>query len=312
MFKVLPVQDFSICLRCQYRLNLKPSLRTIRRRQIQASSSSVSRLRTFTSCSKARREDGQIAYTDDNTSSQSRVRYERVDERYYRSSREPPLKTALGVDSLGEPAEVLVMQKFPRAARNLGVIFTEEPLLPLPPSLEGTSEALLHGINAERGIADIEHVCTNIDCVRDTFLESRGDRGRDISLEDFDELVSRLLAGFEKKHLAEYWRRSLSTSTADALNLRYPYSSALFARSEWIPSTTSEQHAQAPPLMKKDDIQRGSTHGPLSLLDRGKQWHAENIIQRCWGLYREHVDGVGEVTLRLQQTYLELILNHGR
>ena len=79
-----------------------------------------------------------------------------MDKDTLRSIRQPPSKAPLSVESMGEPAEVLVIRRPPRAASNLGVIFTEEPLQPLPPSLEGTSDALLHGIDAERGIADIE------------------------------------------------------------------------------------------------------------------------------------------------------------
>ena len=311
MFKLAPAgQDFSICLRCRDRFNLSKSVRTSRRLPLQTTSHPSYHLRSFTSHGRLRQENTQKAYTEETSPLRTAHRYEEKNTRSARH-RPPPPKSPLSVESMGEPAEVLVLRNTPQAAKNIGVIFTEESGKSFPTSLEGSAEALLDGIDKERGIVDLDQVCFNIDCIRDAFMENRRGRLAPLSVEEYNEILSKLLGGFEKKHLAEYWRRSGSKANTDALNLRFPYSSALFARSAWTPGTTSLEYAKAPPLMDAGNIQKGATRGRLSLRDRGKQWHAENILQRCWGLNREQVDTVGELSLRLQQKHLELLLNHG-
>ena len=312
MFKLASAgHDFTICLRCRYRLNLGKSVHPSRRRPLHNTSHPSSHLRLFTSQRRLLQGNTQKAYTEDSSLPRSSFRYGENNARSVKH-RPPPPKTPLGVESMGEPAQVLVLRNMPQAAKNMGVIFTEDPEMPFPTSLEGSSEALLDGIDKERGIIDLDQVCMNIDRMRDAFMESHRETLATLSIEAYDEILSSLLAGFDKKHLAEYWRRSGSKVNIDPLNLRFPYSSALFARSAWMPGTTSLEDVKAPPLMDADNIQKGATQGRLSLIDRGKQWHAENILQRCWGLHRDQVDSVGELSLRLQQTHLELLLNHGR
>lgn len=358
MFKLAPAgQDFSICLRCQYRLNLRKQFPRSQRRPLRNTSHPSSR-RPFTSDSKPSHDDAQnthaneehppipfIRYEEynaqsvtyrypllkpslgvdsrshhDNTqntdlneghSPQPFVRYEEHDGKPVRY-RPPPPKTPLGVDSMGEPAEVLVLRSPPQAARNVGVLFTEEPAKPLPRTVDGSSQALLDGIDKERGIVDLDQACLNIDRIRDAFMESLQFPPRALPADKYNELLSKLMAGFEKKHLAAYWRRSGSETNADALNLHFPYSSTLFARSAWTPNITSLTQAKAPALKVASDNETGSTFGRLSLQDRGKPWHGENILQKCWGLYREQVDTTGQISLRMQETHLQLILDHRR
>lgn len=322
MFKRAPAgQDFSICLQCQFRLNLRRSSPTSSRRQQRRPLAAAfhhhpsSRLRPFTSDSSPRYGDDEQPHvsTDDATSPPPPhfSRYEGGSHARPIRYRPPPPKTPLGVDSMGEPAEVLVLHKPPQAARNMGVIFTEEPEHPFPTTLEGSSEALLDGIDQERGIVDLDQACANIDRVRDAFMMvSRQGNPATLAPDEYDELVSKLLAGFDKKHLAAYWRRSGSKANTDALNLHFPYSSTLFARSAWTPGLTSLEQAKAPPLKEASEIQAEATLGRLSLPEHGKKWYAENILQKCWGLHQEQVDATGEMILRLQETHLQLLLNH--
>ena len=302
-------QDFSVCLRCQSRQSLKRSGRPRRRHQIEG----TTRPRAFTSGVGQRQEDSQIVHEDSASLPQSNIRYVSPKHDTPGTFRPPP-KLPLGVDSLGKPAEVLVMGKKSRAMKNLGVIFTNEKLTPLPPALESGSEALLHEMDSTRGIPDLDHVCANIDSVRIDFLKSRQRIGQELSAEEYHELLSRLLKGFQKKHLLEYWQRRQSTIVVDALNLSVPYSSTLLARTEWYSGGLlglDKRKTSAPPLKGTGDVQETSVPRGL-LISKGRQWHAENIIRSCWGLQKDLDGKTGELAVRLKPTHMKLLLGHGK
>ena len=312
MLKLAPVtQDFSICLRCQSRLALGKTVRGTRRHRLQNAPTS----RSFTCYSTLNQDGASVAHTDERAKRDSIITYTTSEDgRLPERPRGPPPKAPLGVDSMGEPAEVLVLRNARREAKTLGVLYTETRQKPLPTSLGGTSEALLKGIDVERGMIDADQVCSNLDRIKEAFMESRGFSGNILSATDYAELLSKLQAGFDKKHLAEYWRRSQPTINADALNLYYPYTSMTFARSAWNPEITSLEHTHAPSLARSTEHERQIDETKkLRGSDRGKQWHAENIIQRSWGLHREQKGNeVGEVSLRLKHTHLDLLLNHSK
>lgn len=312
MYKLAPAgQELLVCLRCQHRLNLRKSTSASRHRLLAVTSRPISDHRQFASEPRPRLEDEQQARTDNTSPPEPAFEYGEKRTKPFRY-RPPPPKTPLGMESLGEPAEVIVLQKPPQAARNLGVIFTEEAEKPLPTTLEGSPDSFLDGIEKERGIIGLDQACQNIDHIKDDFMENHRKRGAPMRLEsdEFSGLILKLLVGFEKKHLAAYWARSGSTANTDALNLHFPYSSTLFSRSAWTSDVSTLHKARAPPLKVADQDQVGSTIGRLSLPDRGKEWYAQNIVEKVWRIQQEKEDANGKIIMRLQGTHLQLLLSH--
>ena len=312
MYKLAPAgQELLVCLRCQHRLNLRNSPPATGRPLLAVTSRPSSHIRQFASDPRPRSEEEQQARTNNTSSPEPAFEYGEKRTKPFRY-RPPPPKTPLGMESLGEPAEVIVLQKPPQAARNLGVIFTEEAEKPLPTILEGSPDSFLDGIEKERGIIGLDQACQNIDHIKDEIMETYRKREAPMRLasDQFSGLILKLLAGFEKKHLAAYWARSGSTANTDALNLHFPYSSTLFSRSAWTSEVSNLDKARTPPLKVADRDQVGYAMGGLSLSDRGKEWYARNIVENVWRIQQEKEDATGEFIMRLQATHLQLLLNH--
>ena len=304
-------QEFSICLRCESRLSWKRSCRSSRRPQFRAARQS----RVFASGAGQRRESAQAEHKEESLLTTPPIRYEPSTKSHRHGAFRPPSKESLGVESLGAPAEVLVVRKSLQAKQDMGAIFfTKESSRPLPPALEDSPDALLNGIEASRGTVDIDQVCVNIESVRDGFLESQGSKERYVAAEEYDKLLSRLSGGFQKMHLAEYWRRSCSELSVDALDLHFPYRSTLLARTEWRSEILPDEKDSPPSLMDRNDVPKISRQPSASFINNAKKSLAERIIQKCWGFQKkfdDEQDGkLGEMVMRLPHEHLRLLLVH--
>lgn len=230
----------------------------------------------------------------------------------------PQRKDSLGVDVLGEPAEVLVLQDMlEHEKHNHGAIWNPS----LGSNKDRTEEVLssldmLGEIEGEQGLVDADQVFRNIENVRATW-EARSKLSSSlVTVEDCKGLTSLLMNGFTVKQLAAYLKRTSSPSNSDLMDLQVEYSGKLYARSCWIPGTTSMEQVRGPKLMEpaKDAEEPGavvqtkperqSLHKP-TLVDR--------ILRYCWQVTPKRDEtSLGELNIRMQWMHLHLIMNHSK
>lgn len=349
MFKLTPtVQDASICLRCQYRglskkrprsrlssplkigqqLRLFTSPPGLRQEQARApvtsagdSPEDASKIRYCRSRSDGENSFGHDIQGDRNVQTPLRIRYEPVgldvgDNPRIPRTLYPHSKNSLGVDSLGKPADVLIIPSAkPRGAR-AKALWSESSRKNPPPSAATSPAELLDEIHGEVGIINEDKACGNIDSVRNSWLEAHQNEPSAVPAADYDALASKLRAGFTVKQLRSYLEQPEWSQIMDASDLYHSCSTSLYARSGWTAGKTPLTELRAPKISKTTSgniAVQGSRSETLVAGKLQKNRLADLIVQRCWHIRRESEDAVlGEVDLRLQKIHFDLILNHSR
>lgn len=318
MFKFISAaQDYSICLRCQYRLSLRQGYRPDRRRPKEH----PQQRRRFTSGPDLRQEQSSThhAATDNGNLERAPIRYyteELHPSQIYRHGNEPPTKDSLGLNVLGEPAEVLILRdkhnQF-RVGSNLARVHVSGP--DKNPAQEPiSSSGMLEEMDAERGIVDIDDVYNNIENVRHSWAaRTKGD----ITGVAYKDLVSRLQEGFTKQQLGAYLDRAWRNPIADVFNLNVEYSNNLYARSSWQPVGHTLIRKSKAPKMTYNMSEEGFNEKDVSGTERrhgiSKDDLVEQILRQCWNVTPKFQEfRLGELDLRLQKLHLNLILNHSK
>lgn len=320
------VQEVSICLRCQYRMSLGS-----RPRVEQQRSPKPKHHRQFILGRRLRQE--QELFRDDNASGGALDRpiitYEHVEpaepalKSGFRRLFRYPLqsKDSLGVSSLGQPAEVLILRddgqerdKSEKAAMKLQSLQSEDS-----PSTELLSSAnLVEEIDGERGIVDVYQVCQNINTVKETWARKHNillhAAGSVVTRIQFEELVSKLYDGFTTSQLGAYWEKKENREPADPLDLHDEFSSSLYARSAWSTGITDLWRIKAPEIgvafQDRSNVELG-TRKWTQKLPPHKRTLAERIVRDCWQVRRQDIESsLGEMDIRLDPIHLELIVNH--
>jgi len=321
MFKLPPVaQDLSICLRCQHRLSLQ---RGARRPGSQHPTRSPQHVRRFASGRSLREE--QVLFDDiatyDSTIGPPITKYKPEDRphRYHGQRRlYPQRKDSLGIDVLGEPAEVLVLRdRQDLENHNAGVIWNPSRGPDSSLTAEAFSSlAMLGEIEGERGLVDTDQVCENIENLKAVWEANSKNKSGVVTGADYTTLTSQLLNGFTVKQLAAYLQRTRRSAHVDPMYLRVEYSGKLYARSNWRPGTTSMEQVKAPKLMKsvKDGgPQEEAAHEKPENNRLHKPTLVNKILSHRWQVKPKHdEDTVGELNIRLQWMHLNLIMNHSK
>lgn len=317
MFKLIPTaQDFSICLRCQYRLGLRQGTLSGRRH------SAVYRkqLRRFTSGSSLRQEQSSShnATADNGNPERAPIRYyteELPPNQKYRHGNEPSTKDRLGLNVLGEPAEVLIL----RDRENRFQLDTAMPRVRAsgpdrnPAQETISSSEMLKKMDAERGIIDIDEVCKNIESVGASWVaRTKGS----ITGVAYKDLVSRLQEGFTKQQLGAYLDRAGKDSGADVFDLKVEISNNLYARSSWqIVGDTPPRKSKAPRIAdnRPEEVSKEEVLGKERGQGSSKEALVTRILRQCWNITpRFQKSSLGELDIRLKKLHLDLILNHSR
>ena len=316
MFKFIPgTQGSSICLRCQCRLSARQKSRSSRRLHVQH----PQQLRRFTSGPSLGQEQQsfQDAATDEGTIERAPIRYCFEDGGPKRSSR--PTKNSLGLDVLGEPAEVLVLRD--RQFRvddviSMGRIRATGPdRNPVQAVQEPTSSSgLMEKMAAERGIVGIDEVCNNIEKVKASWVESTEG---DVTGLSYHDLVTRLCEGFTKQQLAAYLTMNDKNPVADVFDLSVEISKSLYSRSSWQPvGETAAQQSKAPKLADKipyEDSNTAEDPGKQYGQGRKKEALVQRLLKRCWNISPRFQDSViGELDMRVPESHLNLLVNHSK
>ena len=312
MFKLIPVaKDFSICLRCQYRLSLRGRPRSTGQRPAEH----PQQHRRFTSGPSLRQQQISSSYDasiDNGNLERAPIRYYteglRPNQKYIHGN-EAPTKDSLGLNVLGEPAEVLILRDKENRFRldsNVASIRASGP--DKNPAQESISSAeMLEEMDAERGTVDIDDVCKNIESVRESWAT---ETGGSVTGAAYKDLVSRLREGFTKQQLGAYFDRAGKDQAADVFDLNVESSNNLYARSSWqLLGVTPVRKSKAPRIADPNEEvpEKEPGQGP------SKDVLVKRILRYRWKITpRSQESSLGELDLRLQKLHLDLILKHSK
>lgn len=318
MFKLLPaVQDFSVCLRCQYRLGLRQGARSGSRRP----TGYPQQLRRFTSGPSLRQEQlsSHEATTNDGNLERAPIRYyteELHPNQNYRHGNEPSTKDSLGLDVLGEPAEVLILRdkenRFRLSSNEARVRASGPDKNPAQEQI--SSSGMLKEMDAERGIVDIDDACKHIESVRASWAARTKGSINGIA---YNDLVSRLQGGFTKQQLGAYFNRAGKDPAADIFDLSIEFSNHHYARSSWqLAGVTPHPKSKAPRIAYNTPQQESKEKG-VPGKERGhglsKVVLVKRMLRRCWNITpRFQESSSGELDIRLKKLPFNLILNHSK
>ena len=322
MFKLIPTaQDFSICLRCQHRLGVRRGSHHGSRRPTK----SPQQTRHFTPGASTKQQplSAYDATTDDGILGNVPIRYlaeEMHPSQHHRHGNEPPTKDSLGLNVLGEPAEVLILRdkkkrfEFDSAMAKLRASGPDEN----PASEPISSSEMLERMKAERGVIGIDEVCKNIESVKASWAaETKGG----VSKISYKNLASRLQQGFTKQQLESYRNRAGKNQAADFFNLHVGFSNGTYARSSWRPAgqtAVKEGKTRAPQIMGDTPEGEGESKGEEILGNESRQKSTKKtlvreIIHQCWNMkFVLQESSLGELDIQLKSFHLRLILKHSK
>ena len=227
----------------------------------------------------------------------------------------PSTKDSLGLNSLGEPAEVLIIRERQRKREADRIANEDEPLQRNDHLIEGakSSSDMLEEMNAERGIIDVDQVCKNIDAVKNEHIRPQVIAEGVIAADRYEDLASKLHSGFMVHQLAAYMKRNEHVHPVDPLDLHTEFSCALYARSSW---STENIGSRAPDIVsiEREEIQnRRNVQVKSEKQLLRKMSLVDEILRRYWQIRPEEDRySSGEMDIRLQPAHLDLLVNHSR
>ncbi|KAL8873622.1 MAG: hypothetical protein Q9174_000947 [Haloplaca sp. 1 TL-2023] len=236
---------------------------------------------------------------------------------------------ALGVTSLGKPAEVLRVRdrsRGPNGLQRKGWFLREkdkeypgsqEPLTSL------VSSEILERVKSEQGLISTARANENIDELKQLWLSRLRERAPTDS--EYHDLSRSLYDGFTRKQLLGYINRRIPSEPPDLLDLSRPYRSNALTRTAWRAGTTifpaaAIHHIQT--SRAELDIEQGLSPKPVytessityesrNSKDTLKHHLVKKILWKCWNIKpREALDAVGEMHVQLDEASLELVASH--
>ena len=220
-------------------------------------------------------------------------------------------KYSLGLDVLGKPAEILVLQHHEGHHRPDRMHATEPDNDPKE-SLCLSSSELLEGISKERGIIGLDQVCQNIEELKCSTISHNSDGSGPNGDSAYDTLTSELSSGFTANQLQEYLQRSRREIIVDPMDIRQDYTCRLYSRSSWRQGLTTKDLYSAPNILSPNSGSEASTNGPPNL-KKGvtKAELIDQIVGELWQIKPLKQNQLsGEIDIRLKQINFDLILNH--
>ena len=220
-------------------------------------------------------------------------------------------KHFLGLDVLGKPAEIIILQDHEDRHRSDRVYAKGPDNDPKESSALSSSE-LLEGIIKERGIIDSHQVCRNIEELRQSVITQSSDGSETNGASLYDTLTSKLSSGFTLKQLHEYLQRSQREIVVDPMDLRQDYTCSLYSRSSWQQGHSSTGSYSAPNILPPvSDAGASSRAPPVLKKSANKDKVIERIVRENWQikpLDENHISG--SMDIRLMPIHFDLILSH--
>ena len=219
-------------------------------------------------------------------------------------------KEALGIDVLGGPANIFIIEPEEKKKRIRAFVLEAENTNDGARELDETE--ILQRVEDERGIIDPEEACRNIDEVRHAWMLERGNDHGYVTDDEYKSLAGKLTAGFTRVQLQVYLAQNEQKSIDDGSGLEQSHVSRIFTRSSWRAGTTPIADTRAPPFCKMlDETHPNTVPNQHHIYD--KHDLVENILRKAWHVYPSSRElELGELEIRLQPHHFGLIMRHRR
>ncbi|KAL9599362.1 MAG: hypothetical protein Q9219_003895 [cf. Caloplaca sp. 3 TL-2023] len=345
MSNYLPTLDQAhICLRCLVRPTLTKAWST----RILRSQPTELEHRTFTAQTQKPQEDSLIqntatgeqgsfhnsysfavggAYEKDSIRLPNDVRKAPVPGYYFKSLVRYS-SDALGITTLGKPAEVLRVQESPsRPVTSKWWLMQAEGEESLPSTEPLTSMDIMERVISNRGFVNPAKARENIEELRQEWLSSLKEPHLPPRQSDCYELGVRMHEGFTIKQLLSYINEFVISESTGLTDLNKSFTSALLTRSAWragitvFPGNAAQRlHSIAENMGNRRRVSLQTVISESALVYESRhskdppKYHLINkIMRRCWNIKpREELESVGEVDIEIPETHLRLISDHER
>lgn len=233
-------------------------------------------------------------------------------------------KDPLGVDSLGLPAEVLVLTT--RQQESPRVLHVREPDERVKEEAPSSADEMLGKLRAEQGIPSERGIAENLAELRDTWTSHRKRKERPLSSGEQEELMERLDAGFTAKQLVGYYTQAGSGKAVGPADLHIPYSTGTYTRSAWYAGSTPFPGDASARLKACRSMLDGFEETEVRLAGDGARLYIptvthrtpkraviERILWECWH-FKPAMDeeASGELDIWIRPEHNQLLLNHSR
>lgn len=222
----------------------------------------------------------------------------------------------LGVDALGEPAQVRILRDLPtknwkEVPRNFSLSDEQDDV-----EAALSSKEILSSMDAEANPVDYQKVKENIEKVRMFPLD--GNPSRELTYAEYQSLAKRLHDGFTTKQLEGYLAKPVSQVATKYDDLEGYLEDDLCVRSCWLSSvSTFPQDALLRMKVRSAGTARHSQVGNNfnQSADNAKPSHkrrlVEKILRHSWRLRTIEEKALdGEIDIRLDGQHLKLFVNH--
>lgn len=302
--------DASICLRCQYRLFARKSLRKRR----QSSSSFTQSTRSFAYFTCLRQEQLE---------SGSRPQYVQ-DPPEFKPWRHLKLHTkeSLDVKSLGKPIEIIKMRDYPLRPFNTICNKLEKSD---KASRTMSSSEMVALMDEESGLVNARRVAVNMAQIKSRWLSKLQDGSGVARVSEYNAIAESLMDGFTQNQLSHYYVTESSDVLlpSNAAEISSPSSTDLFTRSSWrLGSTDFPGNASSELQAVRAHLNQGSDN-PFRSIDviqkvqetssskSTKRILVDKILREKWNIQTDiEREMAGEVDIWVHREHLELILNH--
>jgi hypothetical protein len=204
----------------------------------------------------------------------------------FRGPRLREKRAELNIDSLGTPAEVIVL-------RDAG--FHSKPLREIEELKVAEKVDILKQLDAERGLITQADVEKNI--------EEFKPKTKTISWDELQQLQRQLVSGFTTSQLIKYadayGRRQKKGEEGNEAGTQKGSVGAIVRKTEWVPGISETG----------DDFEESALRGYDSEAFTHKQRLALLLLRQCWQIEaQEFIESTGEVELEVRGTELELLI----
>ena len=313
----LALEGSSVCARCQYRLMIR------RYPQQRSSPLKIPQSRRINYAPRLSQEQAQrqppALHIENLNHAVSEADYKHG-LNYGRRKIDLYTKDSLGMDSLGRPAEALILRSHNRGILSqLNSIDMEENDAE---EVGISASEMLQRISAEQGLVAPQDIAQNLDGIRSHWASKLQKKGQPTDAE-YRALFKTLHAGFTGKQLKEYYGSEIVGLTHDPDNLDASYSSDLYTRTSWTYGTTpfprtalsrlaTIEKTIPEPLAEAVHTNKQRRHA-MGTKQLSKSDLVYKIIRESWGFKTaEDEVALGEIDIQLHAEHISLLENHSK
>ena len=222
---------------------------------------------------------------------------------------------SLGVDSLGEPAQIRILKDKPRPARRAAL---QQQVEETEDESAVKSDELLRALQEERQKPDLRLSFEHIEQIRTSLLKAGGRQGP--TLKQCRQFGQQLVYGFNRVQIQGYAAEVLAARKTTKGSLEAGYEAKVFKRTSWVCGSSKFPEValeRLGPLSKRHLID-ARLFGPKASQHRAsgkenkKASDVEALLRERWLIRpREEKQQLGEIDFKLGQERLEVLLkNH--